>query len=124
MKNKEIIPLTDEENRSYENQKHCHVCRKLFTKDDKKVRDHCHFTGKYRGAVHSKCNMNYKITKNIPIISHSLSLYDSHLIIKEIAKEFDAELECLGENTKKYISFSVKINKKIQKKMKIAMKKL
>ena len=39
-----MIPLTDEENRSYENQKHCHVCGKLFTKDDKKVRDHCHFT--------------------------------------------------------------------------------
>ena len=43
-KKKEMIPLTDEENRSYENQKHCHVCGKLFTKDDKKVRDHCHFT--------------------------------------------------------------------------------
>ena len=50
---KEMIPITDGENRSYENEKHCHVCR----------RDHCHFTGKYSGAAHSKCNMNYKITK-------------------------------------------------------------
>ena len=58
-----MIPLTDEENRSYENQIRCHVCRKLFKKDDKKVRDHCHFTSKYRGAAHSKCNMNYKKTK-------------------------------------------------------------
>ena len=75
-----MIPLTDEENRSYENQKYCHVCRKLFTKGDKKVRDHCHFTGKYMGAVHSKCNMNYRI-KDIPIVFHNLSSYDSHFII-------------------------------------------
>ena len=77
---KEMIPLTDEENRSYENQKCCHVCRKLFTK--KKVKDHCHFTGKYRVAAHNKCNTNYKITKNIPTVFHNLSSYDSHFIIK------------------------------------------
>ena len=45
-KKKEMIPATDEENRSYENQNRCHVCRKLFIKDNKKVKDHCHFTGK------------------------------------------------------------------------------
>ena len=112
---KEMIPLTDEKNRSSENQKRCHVCRKLFKKDDKKVRDHCHFTGKYRGAAHSKYNMNYKITKNIPFVSQNLSSYDSHLITKELAKYFDGKLECLGENTEKYISFSVKISKKITK---------
>ena len=60
-------------NRSYENQKHCHVCRKRFTKDDKKVRHHCHFTDKYIGTAHSKCNMNYKVTKNIPVVFHNLS---------------------------------------------------
>ena len=53
-----MIPLTDEENRSYENQKLCYICRKLFTKYDKKLKDHCHFTGKYREAAHNKCNMN------------------------------------------------------------------
>ena len=115
-KKKKMIPLTDEENRSYENQKHCYACRKTFTKDNKNVRDHCHFTTKYRGAAHSKCNMNYKITKNIPIVFHNLSSYDSHFIIKELSKEFDGELECLGENTEKYIHFSVKINKKITEK--------
>ena len=60
--------------------------------------------------------MNYKITKDTPIVFHSLFSYESHFIIKELAKEFDGELECLGENTEKYISFSVKINKKITKK--------
>ena len=111
-----MIPLTDEENKSYENKKRCQVCKKLFKKDDKKVTDHCHFTGKYRGAAHNKCNMNYKITENIPIVFHNLSSYDSYLIINKIANEFVGEFECLGENTEKYISFSVKINKKITKK--------
>ena len=111
-----MIPLRNEENRSYENQKPCNVCKKLFTKDDKNIKDHCHFTGKYRGAAHNKCNMNYKITKNNPIVFHNLSPYDIHLIIREIANEFDGGLEWLGENTKKRIIFSVKINKKIIKK--------
>ena len=68
--------------------------------------------------------MNYKITKNIPIVFHNLSSYDGHFIIKELANEFDGGFECLGENTEKYISFSVKINKKIKKKMKMVIKKL
>ena len=67
--------------------------------------------------------MNYKITKNIQTVIHNLSSYDSHFIIKELANDFDGGLECLGENTEKYISFSVKINKKITKKMKMVIKK-
>ena len=110
-----MIPLTDEEDISYKNQKLFHVCRKLFKKDDKKMKDHCHLNGNYGGAAHNGCNMNYKITKNIPIVFHNLSSYDSHFIIKELANEFGGGLECLGENTEKYISFSVKINKKITK---------
>ena len=118
-----MIPLTDEENRSYENQKFFHVCRKLFTKGDKKVKDHCYFTGKYRGPAHNKCNMNYKLTKNISIV-FNLSSYDGHFIIKELANQFDGEIECLGENTEKYISFSLKINKKITKKDEDGNKKI
>ena len=105
-----MIHLTDEENRSYENQKLCHVCKKLFAKDDKKVKDYCHFAGKYRGAARNECNMNYKRAKNIPIVFHNLSSYDGHFIIKELANKFDGGFECLGENTEKYISFSVNIN--------------
>ena len=78
-----------------------------------KVRDHCHFTGKYRGAAHNTCNLRYKIPKNIPVIFHNGSTYDYHFIIKELASEFDGNFECLGENTEKYITFSVPIKKRI-----------
>ena len=69
----------------YENQKFCCICKKRFTNDNKKVRDHCHFTGKYRGAAHNKCNMNYKISKNIPVVFHNGSTQYYHFIIKKLA---------------------------------------
>ena len=75
-----------------------------------KVRDHCHCTGKFRGAVHSICNLRYKIPKEIPIVAHHAT-HDHHFIIKQLAKEFDGQFECLGENTEKYVTFSVPIKK-------------
>ena len=107
---KEMIPLTDEEKESYENQKICHICKKEFSTDNK-VRDHCHYTGKYRGAAHNNCNLNYKIPKEIRAVFHNGSTYDYHFIIKQLAREFKGNFECLGENTEKYITFSAPIKK-------------
>ena len=77
----------------------------------KKVRDHCYYTGKYRGAAHSNCNLNYKIPKEILVVFHNGSTYDYHFIIKQLAREFKGYFHCLGENTEKYITFSVPIKK-------------
>ena len=78
-----------------------------------KVRDHCHYTGKYRDAAHNICNLRYKVPKEIPVEFHNGSTYDYHFIIKELVKEFEGNFECLGENTEKYITFSVPLKKKI-----------
>ena len=59
--------------------------------------------------------MNYKISKNIPVVFRNCSAYDYHFIIKELAKKFEGQFECLRENAKKYITFSVPINKEITK---------
>ena len=88
---KEMIPLTDEENKSYKKQKVCHICKKGFCTDDDnkkyhKVRDHCHYTGKYIGAADSIRNLRYKTPKEIPIVFHDGPTYDYHFIIKELAK--------------------------------------
>ena len=113
---KEMAPLTDDEDKYYEDQKECYICQKEICCDKnqkmkfklyKKVRDHCHYTGKFRGAAHSICNLNYKV----PQKNHNGSKYDYHFIIKELAEEFKSEFECLGGNTEKYISFSVPIKK-------------
>ena len=109
-----MTPLTKEEEDNYNKENICYICKKEFNND--KVRDHCHFTGKYRGATHNTCNIRYKIPKNIPVIFHNGSTYDYHFIIKELACEFDGNFECLGESTEKYITFSVPIKKRIEDK--------
>ena len=76
-----------------------------------KVRNYCHYTGKYRGAAHSNCNLNYKILKEIPVVFHNGSTHDYHFIIKQLAREFKGNFECLGENTEKHITFSIPIKK-------------
>ena len=59
-----MIPLTYKENKSSEKQNVCYICKKEFNIDNnKKVRDHCHYTGKFRGAAHDICNLRYKTPK-------------------------------------------------------------
>ena len=116
---KNMIPLTTEEKVYHNKQKICYICKKEFSNNEKnnyKVRDHCHYTGKYRGAAHNICNLTYKVPKEIPIVLHNGSIYDYHFIIKELVKEFEGNCECLGENTEKYITFSVPIKKKMENK--------
>ena len=113
-KRKFITPLTKDEEDRYYKKNTCHICMKDL--DNDKVKDYCYFTGKYRGAAHSKCNLKQKIPKNIPVIFHNGSTYDYHFIIRELASEFDGNFECLEENTEKYITFSVPIKKRIENK--------
>ena len=109
-KKQAMISLTAEEKEEYEDAFLCHICTKPFTRECKKVRDHCHYTGKYRGAAHNKCNLAYRIPSYIPVVFHNLSKYDAHLFIRELAEEFGVEeMECIAENVEKYISFSVPI---------------
>ena len=117
---KKMIPFTENEKKKHEKQNKCYICEKKFTTDDDddkkhddQVRDHCHYTGKYRDAAHSICNFRYNTTREISPIGHHASTYDYHLIIKELAKEFKGMFKCLGENTGKYITFSVSIKNQL-----------
>ena len=82
-------------------------------KEQSCLRNHCHYTGKFRGAAHSICNLSYKVPKEIPVVIHNGSTCDYHFVIKQLAEEFKSQFECLGENTKKYITFSVPIKKEV-----------
>ena len=90
---KKMIPLTTEEKINYNEQEICYICKKEFDEKNYKLRDHCHYTGKYRGAAHNMCNLGYKIPKEIPIVFHNGSTYDYHFVIKELVKEFDRNFE-------------------------------
>ena len=85
---KKMIPLTIKE-KIFNKQKIYDICKNEFDTNDKKyckVKDHCHYTGKYRGAADNICNFRYKIPKEIPIVFHNGSTYDYHFIIKELVK--------------------------------------
>ena len=84
----------------------CHICFKTF--DEVKVKDHCHLTGRYRGAAHQKCNLNYKVPKFFPVIIHNLSGYDALLFIKNLGIS-EGKVNCIPNNEEKYISFTKKI---------------
>ena len=71
----------------YDNSTLCHICTEELCND--RVRDHCHLSGKFRGASHEVCNLKYKVPKFFPVVLNNISGYDSHLLLAhwEIAKK-------------------------------------
>ena len=103
---KPMDPLTKERWTRYKRASKCHICYKPFNFKGPKVRDHCHYTGRYRGPAHSLCNLRYRIPSYIPVVFHNLSGYDAHLFIKELgAKSKDTGV--IAKNKEDYITFSV-----------------
>ena len=100
------LRLTQEEQKSFDAEVNCHICGGELKED--KVRDHCHFTGQYRGAAHNKCNLMCKKPKVLPVIFHNLQGYDAHLFIKQLAR-LKGKLDCIPSTEEKYISFSKSI---------------
>ena len=101
----EKMVFGNEDEEEYEKATDCWICHGKFNENDKKVRDHCHFTGKFRGAAHNSCNLKYKKPKFIPVVFHNLSGYDSHLFIKNLGATA-GNINCIPHNEEKYISFT------------------
>ena len=131
------LKMTEKDEESFQNMKECHICKKPFGMDEDgvrnvggknikkvqiknvKVRDHCHVTGKYRGAAHTICNLNFKLTDKIPVVFHNLKGYDSHFIMQEIGniaknhiyfderknKYSDVNINVIPHNMEKYMAF-------------------
>ena len=79
-----MTKLTDVLKTEHKAVEKCHICLKEFNDPrNRKARNHCHYTGLYRGVAHNNCNLNYLIPDYIPIELHNLSGYDAHLFIKE-----------------------------------------
>ena len=98
--------MSAEENEKFEIDNICWICGRYY---DNKVRDHCHITGKYRGAAHYLCNINLRIAKKISVMFHNLKGYDSHLIFKELSK-FDVRVNVIPNGLEKYMAFTLNKN--------------
>jgi len=91
----EPMIMTGSDWQSFKKATHCHISNKELGGD--RVRDHCHVIGKFRGAAHNDCNINYKFTGRIPVVFHNLRGYDSHLIMQAIGK-VSKQIKCIPNN--------------------------
>ena len=92
----------------HNSQKEFYACGEKFSSEERglmKVKDHCHYTGKYQGALHSKCNLRLRRSKTIPVFAHNLTGYDSHLFITRLSDTLDLG-GCIPNNEEKYKSIS------------------
>lgn len=85
----------ESDKKKYEASTKCHICGRKLKED--KVRDHCHLTGKFRGAAHNECNLRYRLPKFIPVVFHNLSNYDR--------KKLKGKISCIPNNEKKIYIF-------------------
>ena len=92
------------EKERFDTETKCWICNGEFD-GDVKVRDHCHFTGRYRGAAHNLCNLKHRKANFTPVVFHNLSGYDSHLFIKNLGFS-EGNIDCIPNNKERYISFT------------------
>ena len=101
-KNEDII-LTEEDQEIFDNANKCYICDEEIKY---KCRDHDHFTGKYRGAAHCKCNINFFSNRYLPVVFHNLRGYDGHQIIREAFNLYpDREFSIIPNSFEKFMSF-------------------
>ena len=94
------IKMSEEEEKGFQTAVNCYACGHPL--NDDRVRDHCHLTGKYRGAAHDKCNLKMQTPKFVPVLFHNLEGYDAHLFVKSL----EGNITCIPKTDEKYISFS------------------
>jgi len=81
--------------------KKCHICNLLIQPEDKVVRDHCHFSGKFRGFAHNDCNFKYSMKNvHVKVVSHNFRGYDKSILLQ---MKYFSEIKCipLMENNEK-----------------------
>ena len=104
IKPKKMI-FTEEDEKHFNKASDCWICGEDLEND--RVRDHCHYTGRYRGPAHNICNLKYRKPESVSVFFHNLSGYDSHLFIKKLGSPDKKEnIDCIPNNEEKYISFS------------------
>ena len=104
IKPKQMI-FKEEARKQFNKASDCWICGEELGND--RVRDHCHFTGRYRGPAHNSCNLKYRKPKSISVFFHNLSGYDSHLFIKKLGSPDKKEnIKCIPNNKEKYITFT------------------
>ena len=106
-KEKKPLKLTENETLDYRFATECWICYKPFLYDgswrDRKVKDHCQFTGEFRGTAHNICNLKIQNRFIIPVIAHNLSKYDLKLFIRDLMKYMDGNPNVIAKNSLRFL---------------------
>ena len=100
--------FTEEDLERHENATECHICHRSFGggPDFNKVRDQDQYTGLYRGAAHSKCNILMRKSYKLLVFFHNFRGYASHLVVQALGKFKDRKIRVLGQTIEKYLTIS------------------
>ncbi|GBC54019.2 hypothetical protein GLOIN_2v1820840 [Rhizophagus irregularis DAOM 181602=DAOM 197198] len=105
--------ITEEAKKEFTEAVSCWICNGNFNQgvQDKKVWDHCHITGKFRGAAHNACNLKLQIEAwktPIPVVFHNFCGYDSHLVCESVGRSIGAhQIKVIAETFERYKSMKV-----------------
>lgn len=105
------IIITDEEEREHRKCQICKFCTEKFTKDNYKVQDHNHLSGRFRQTLCNNCNMKLQAPNFVSCFIHNLSNYDAHFIVTELGYD-ENEIKVIPNSEEKFISFSKYIDNK------------
>ena len=93
--------MTIDDEERYQNSQICWICNEKINNDKDKERDHCHITGKFRGAAHKKCNLKLKIPRKLLVIIHNL---EGHIIFKELNNFDNIDIQVIPKTSEKYMN--------------------
>ena len=103
-----IRELTEEENKNFETCTHCSICKYKFLDGDKRVHDHDHSSGEYRGVAHNSCNLNYNLKNfKIPVFFHNFAKYDMKYILKEFKDDKKYHIKPIAQNSETYMCLEI-----------------
>jgi hypothetical protein len=104
--------MTDDDQAKFDGATECYICKRPWVdnpdENTRKVRDHCHITGQFRGAAHANCNLQMQADYKIPVFFHNYRNYDGHFVTMGIDR-VEAEnhgLQIIGQGLEKYLQFS------------------
>ena len=83
---KKDLVMIKENERRFRKANQCHICYKLYSEKNIRVKNHCQITDEYRSSDYQIFNANYRLTQKIPIIFHNLKGYNSNHIMQKIRK--------------------------------------